>query len=167
MGRPSKLTDKQRSEIQRRHVGGETTRTLAKAFKVSQATVSGLVSGRTETIKTLAASIVRDEQALEGLPVSDQLTVRNLADQLRGISEGIGVAANRNAQTSAQLAGIANRKATLLSDASGVADLKEVAMYVETSNRASVIGINLLTANNDKATSGGLTLEQLVTGGTK
>jgi hypothetical protein len=164
MARPRKLTDKQHSEIQRRHVGGETTRVLAKAFKVSQATVSNLVSGRTKTIKTLAASIVRDEQVLESLPVSDQLTVRNLTDQLRGISDGLAAAANYNAQTSAHLAGIANRKATLLGDASHDADLKAVAMYLETSNRASTIGLNLINANKDKATAGDLTLEQLVTG---
>jgi hypothetical protein len=167
MARPRKLTDKQRSEIQRRHVGGETTRALAKAFKVSQATVAALVSGRTEMIKTLAASIVRDEQVLESLPVSDQLTVRNLADQLRGIAGGLATAANYNAQTSAHLAGIANRKATLLDDDSDGADLKAVAMYLETSNRASMIGVNLLSANKDKTTAGELTLEELVTGGRK
>jgi IS30 family transposase len=67
MARPSKLTDRQKCEIQRRHVAGETTRAIAKAFRVSQATVSTVVSGRTETIKTLARSMAASELEYEPL----------------------------------------------------------------------------------------------------
>jgi len=174
MGRPSKLTDKQRSEIQRRHVVGETTRALAKAYKVSQATVATLVSGRTETLKTLAASIVRDERILESLPVSDQTTVLSLADKLRGISEGLATAASHNANVAARLAGMADRKSqklqisdetdgqTELFDAE--TSLKMVAMLVDTANRASTIGTNLLSINRNKTPEGEMTLEQLVMG---
>lgn len=165
MGRPSKLNDKQKAEIQRRRINGEGIRDLAKAFKVSPATISALVSERTETIKTLATTIANVEAEFDSLAVSEQVVVRSLADQLRGISDGLATAANHNAQTSARLAGMANRKAMLLGDESDDCDLKTVVALIETSNRASVIGCNLLNANKDKSVAGELTLEQLVTGG--
>lgn len=174
MARPSKLTDKQRSEIQRRHVAGETTRALAKAYKVSQATIATLVSGHTKTVKTLAASIVRDERILESLPVSDQIAVQNFADRLRGISEGLATAANHNANVAARLAGMADRKSLLfqIADESEVqaelfdpeTSLKMVAMLVDTATRASSIGSNLLNINRNKTPEGEMTLEQLVVG---
>lgn len=168
MGRPSKLTDKQKAEIQRRRVNGESIRDLAKVFKVSPATVSALVSERTETIKTLATAIASVETQFDSLPISEQVVVRSLADQLRGISEGLASAANSNAQVSARLAGMAQRKSLLIDEGSiEPDDLKAVAMLVETSNRASRIGVSLLNQNKDKATVGELTLEQLVTGETK
>jgi hypothetical protein len=174
MGRPSKLNDKQRSEIQRRHVSGETTRALAKAYNVSQATIATLVSGRTETMKVLAASIVRDERILESLPVSDQLTVQSLADRLRGISDGLATAANHNANVAARLAAMADRKALLfeINDKAAVqtelfkpkSNLKMITTLVDTATRASAIGTNLLNANRNKTPEGEMTLEQLVMG---
>jgi hypothetical protein len=171
MARPSKLTDKQKSEIQRRYIAGETTRELARAFKVGQATISTLVSGRTKTIKTLAGQIVANDAQLASLPVSDQCSVMTLVDQLKSISRGLAAAADHNAQTAARLAKVANERSSLLVDLGegqiDEADLKSVAMLVETANRASTIGVNLLNANKDKASVGELTLEQLITGDAK
>ena len=165
MGRPSKLSDKQKAEIQRRRINGETIRALAKIFKVSAATISALVSERTETIKTLAATIANAERKFDSLAVSEQIAVRCFADHLKGISDGLATAASLIAQTSAHLAEIAYGKATRLTAECDESDLRVVAAFLETSNRASVIGVNLLTNNKDKQTAGELTLEQLVTGG--
>ena len=164
MGRPSKLTNKQKSEIQRRRINGEGVRDLAKVFKVSPATISVLVTKRTKTIKALAKQLVTVESKLEELSVSEQIIVRNLADQLRGISDGLATAGNQNAQTSAHLAKVAYGKARMLTDDCDEADLKVVAVLVESSNRASMIGVNLLNATKDQAIAGEPTLEQLVTG---
>jgi hypothetical protein len=174
MARPSKLTDKQRSEIQRRHVGGETTRSLAKAYKVSQATVATIVSGRTDTLKALASSIVRDEMTLQSLPVSDQIIVQTQADRLRGISEGLATAAHHNANVAARFAKMADRRsqnlqkmddddpqADLFSEKDNIAVIR---MLVDTATQASAIGSNLLNANKNKSPEGEMTLEQLVIG---
>lgn len=166
MARPSKLTDKQRAEIQRRRINGEGVRDLAKAFKVSPATISALVSERTETIKTLAVTIARAETDLDSMTISEQMAVRCLADRLRGISDGLATAANHNAQTSAHLAGMAYRMAVLLDDQCDEAGLRNVVALLESSNRASHIGVHLLNANKDKTVAGEITLEQLVAGGT-
>lgn len=165
MARPSKLTNKQKAEVQHRRINGEGIRDLAKVFKVSPATISSLVSKRTQTIKALAVTIANAEAKFDSLGVSEQIAVRCLADQLRGISDGLATAANHNAQTSASLASMANRKAMLLTDDCDEADLKAVAVLIESSNRASMIGVNLLNANKDRQVAGELTLEQLVTGG--
>lgn len=167
MGRPNKLTDKQKAEIQRRRINGEGIRDLAKIFKVSPATISALVTKRTQTIKALAITIASAETKFDSLAVSEQMAVRCLADRLRGISDGLAAAGERNAHTSAHLSEMANRKAMLLSDEYDEAALREVMALVESSNRASHIGVNLLNANRDKAVAGELTLEELVTGATK
>lgn len=174
MARPPKLTDKQRSEIQRRHVGGETTRVLARAYKVSQATIATIVSGRTEQLKALAASIVTDERILESLPVSDQTTVLSLADRLRGISDGLASAAHANANVAARLAAMAERKAAQYEKRDREAEqldifkpksnLRMITTLVDTATRASAIGTNLLNANKNKTPEGEMTLEQLVMG---
>lgn len=168
MARPSKLTDKQRDEIQRRHATGETTRALAKVYKVSQATIATIVSGQTETVQRLAASIVSDERTLASLPVSAQATVLTLADRLRGISEGLGAAAHHNANVAARFAKMADRKAeefeqlTLLKPER--ANLRDICELVDTATRAGSLGSNLLNANRNKTPEGALTLEQLVMG---
>jgi hypothetical protein len=174
MARPPKLTDKQRSEIQRKHVAGITTRVLAKEYKVSQATISACIAGRTEVVKTLAASIVRDERMLESLPVSDQMTVLSLADRLRGISDGLATAANNNANVAARLSAMADRKAALyeLRDREAKqeelfkpkSNLRMITSLVDTATRASLIGTNLLNTNRNKTPEGSMTLEQLVMG---
>ena len=66
--RPSKLADKQKSEIQRLGINGEGVRDLAKVFKVSPATISALETKRTETIKALAMTIARAETKFDSLP---------------------------------------------------------------------------------------------------
>lgn len=171
MARPSKLSDKKWAEIIRRHAGGEKAADLAREYKVSPTQISRRVTQVAKQVQVVAAQVARAEEAFDSLPVSQQNIARSLADQLRGISDGLASAANHNAQTSARLAKVANERSSLLVDLGAgqieAEDLKSVAMLVEVSNRASVIGCNLLNANKDKATVGELTLEQLVTGETK
>ena len=85
MGRPSKLDERQRAEIQRRlAVGGEgnSVTELAAEFRVGKATISRWFSKRTETVQTLASTLATTERAIEALPVSEQVSIRTLADQL-------------------------------------------------------------------------------------
>ena len=158
MARPSKLSDKQRSEIQRRHLKGETTRSLAREYKVSQASVAALVSGRTETIQTLAVSIARDEAAFDALPVSDQVSVRTIADELKGIQSNLTSAAHSNARTSAHLAKVAEKMAQRISPDSEPEDMRPAVAAIEASNRAGSMGVSLLTANKGKTEDTGITV---------
>ena len=84
MGRPSKLTDRQKAEIGRRLAQGESGRKLAREFKCSEATIRANVSAQVATIQDVAGRLADAERDLERLPVSAQVSARTLADQLNG-----------------------------------------------------------------------------------
>ena len=54
MGRPSKLTDKQWAEIEKRLLAGESQGKLAKEFKVARSAISDRFSDRLKSVKTVA-----------------------------------------------------------------------------------------------------------------
>ena len=151
MGRPSKLTDAQWSEIQRRLLAGEKQAALAREFGISKATLGERVSKRTETIRTVAKDIVRAEIALHKLPVSEQFLAVTLAEELKAISGHLAGAARFSAATSHRLAGIANAKVQEVDDAEPTEKselaLKSLAVLQRMANDASVIPLNLLAAN--------------------
>ena len=151
MGRPSKLTDAQWSEIQRRLLAGEKQAALAREFGISKAALGERVSKRTETIRTVAKDIVRAEIALHKLPVSEQFMAVTLAEELKAISGHLAGAARFSAATSHRLAGIANAKVQEVDDAEPTEKselaLKSLAVLQRMANDASVIPLNLLAAN--------------------
>ena len=151
MGRPSKLTDAQWSEIQRRLLAGEKQAALAREFGISKAALGERVSKRTETIRTVAKDIVRAEIALHKLPVSEQFLAVTLAEELKAISGHLAGAARFSAATSHRLAGIANAKVQEVDDAEPTEKselaLKSLAVLQRMANDASVIPLNLLAAN--------------------
>ena len=58
MGRRSKLTDKQWIEIERRHLDGESIRSLAKEFKVAESSIRERISAQSKRIIDVANQIV-------------------------------------------------------------------------------------------------------------
>ena len=151
MGRPSKLTDAQWSEIQRRLLAGEKQAALAREFGISKAALGERVSKRTETIRTVAKDIVRAEIALHKLPVSEQFMAVTLAEELKAISGHLAGAARFSAATSHRLAGIANARVQEVDDVNLTDEseltLKSLAVLQRMANDASVIPLNLLAAN--------------------
>jgi hypothetical protein len=168
MGRPSKLNDRQKAEIGRRLAKGETTRALAKEFKVSQALISGLFSGRVETIKNLAGSLATTEAQIDALPVSDQVAVRDLADNLKGIAHMGAKAAATGMKTADLLHTEALRSVQqVLSTGLPVApeELRGAAACLEVAGKAAALGATFLNANKDNGKKDGEpTLEELVAG---
>ena len=159
MGRPSKLDDRQRAEIGRRLASGgpgNTVTELAKEFHVSKGLISSLFSKRSETIQTLANTLAVTEAEIERLPISEQSSVRTLADQLKGISSSLAKSAAAGARVSASLSDLAERHTERLvkrvEEEGGLMaeELKPVAALMETANRASSIGMGLLQANKSK-----------------
>lgn len=154
MGRPSKLTDRQWSNVEKRLLAGESQGALAKEYKISKAAIQKRFSGRLETVKTVANQLVAAEQALHKLPVSDQLATLTLADELRAISTHLAGAAKFGAATAHRLSGIAHAKVQEIDDAApldekSMESLKGVAVLTKIANEASTIGVNLLAANKD------------------
>lgn len=154
MGRPSKLSEKQWSEIEKRLLNGEAAIDLAKEYKVNRAAISRHLSQPIATIKTVANQILATEVALKSLPVAQQISAINLADQLRAISGHLAGAANYGAATSHRLAGIAHGKVLEIDDSAPLDEesaetLKGIAVLTRMANDSSLIGLNLLKANKE------------------
>lgn len=147
MGRPSKLTDKQWGEIGRRLANGESNRALAKEYKIAVSTISERFSERVPEIKELAQAIATTERAFERLPVSEQCSVRKLADQLKDIQDDYAETAANGAKTAAHLSRLARAKASRLTEDALAEDLRGVAALSETANKALQPASNLIAAN--------------------
>lgn len=155
MARPSKLTEKQWQAIAERMASGESVRSLAREFKLSESTIRERLSAQTEKVKAVANQILATERELKALPISAQITAHNLADQLRSISGHLASAANYGAATAHRLSGIAHAKVEMIDDGapldeSSVEELKGISALTRMANAASEIGINLLRANKEQ-----------------
>ncbi len=155
MARPSKLSEKQWSEIERRMLNGEKAIDLAKEYKVDRSALTRRLSHQNATVKHVANQMLSAEVALRSLPVAQQVSAINLMDQLRSISGHLAGAANFGASTAHRLAGIANGKVALIDDAAPLSEasmieLKGIAALTRMANEASEIGVNLLRANKDQ-----------------
>lgn len=150
MGRPQKLDERQKAEIGRRLVQGESTSALAREFGVGKATISRQFSERTETVQNLARSLASTERQIETLTVSEQASVRTLADQMKSISQSLLQTAAINGKTAAILAQRGADAASNLDDMSTLEDLRLTAAYVETANKAGSLGVSLIAANKGK-----------------
>ena len=156
MGRPSKLTDKQWAEIQKRLLAGEKAADLAREFKVSKTRISERFSERNGTVKAVANQLVAAEVALRQLPVTEQIAALTLADELKAISKHLAGAAKYGAATAHRLSGIAHAKVQEIDDAAPMDDtsreaLRDVAVLTKLANESATIPMNLLAANKDLA----------------
>ena len=89
MGRRSKLTDKQWIEIERRHLDGESIRSLAKEFKVAESSIRERISAQSKRIIDVANQIVETNQAVKGLPISAQIAAHTRAQRLIAIQDAL------------------------------------------------------------------------------
>lgn len=155
MGRPSKLKPKQWEEIGKRLLkGNESIRSLASEFNIAESAIRTRFSARVAEIKSVANQMLSAESALRALPVSAQLAVIDLADELRAISGHLAGAAKFGSATAHRLAGIAHAKVHEIDDAApltaeSLESLRGVAVLTKMANDSSVIGMGLLAANKE------------------
>lgn len=151
MGRPSKLTDKQWTEVERRHVNGEKIRALAREYGVAEGSIRARVSTQTSEIKAVAHQIVAAEERFNALPVSAQVSAQSLVNELRAISGHLASAARYGSMTAHRLSVIAHGQTDLIDESASLdanADaLKSVMALTRGANEAATIGLNLLAAN--------------------
>lgn len=153
MGRPSKLTDKQWADVDKRLLDGEPCRALATEYGIAESAIRKRFSAHKQ-IKAVANQLVSAEAAYNALPISAQLQARTLAEELREISGHLAGAARLGAATAHRLSGIANAQAALVDDANPQAGksaeaLGNIAGLTKLANAASEIGVNLLRANKE------------------
>jgi hypothetical protein len=160
MGRPSKLTEAQWLDVERRHLEGVSIRQLARDFGISPARVSERISKRVTAQKILANQLAETELSLSALPVSEQVAVRALADKLKSISSNLADAALFGSMTANKLAAAAHHCANKIRLGQGqspddnAVTLRDVVVLTGAANEAAKIGLNLLAANKaavDKA----------------
>lgn len=157
MARPSKLTDKQWAEIERRHLKGEKIRALAREFGVSEGAIRARVSTQSAEIKEVAKQIVATEERFNALPVSAQVSARSLADDLKSISSHLASAAKYGAMTAHRLSGIAHGQIEQIDDAEpekSMEALQRIGILTKMANSSSEIGLNLLNANKEMVKAG-------------
>jgi len=82
-GRPSKLTERQWDEIQRRLVMMEPAADLARAFGISPARISRHCAQRVKEIRALAFQLIEAERALEALPPWARRRAEAMVDKLK------------------------------------------------------------------------------------
>jgi hypothetical protein len=153
MARPSKLTEKEWAEIERRHLAGESIRSLAREFRVAASSISERISERTTVQKSVAKQLAAAEMAFSALPVSERISVRSLADELKAISSHLASAAKYGSMTAHKLNAIAHAQSEQIDEMAALADnteaLRSVIAMTEGANKAAIIGLNLLAANKD------------------
>lgn len=155
MARPSKLTEKQWAEVQRRVLAGEKVRPLAREYKVSEAAIRARVTTQVKHIKAVANQIVETEKNFSSLPISAQITARNLASDLMAISDHLASAAKFGAMTAHRLSYIANTQVEKIDEvdplsADSIESIKGIGVLNKLANDSSEIGLNLLRANKER-----------------
>ena len=155
MGRPSKLSDEQWAEVERKHLAGETLTSLASQYKVGISTISERVSERIPKFKQVAAALAYGEVEYENMNASEKMTVRSLTDTLKDISTHLGGAAKYGSMTAHRLAQIANIQTDRIDESATLDEnqdaLKSVMAMTRGANDAAAIGLNLLSANKEAA----------------
>lgn len=165
MGRPPKLSDRQKAEIGRRLATGESMASLAKEFKVGRATMTRVFSGRVQNIEKVAKTLAMVELEVDRMPVSEQVSVRSLADQLKGLSESAVQAGATGMKTASLLHKRALKHVESLDEEATVEDLRLSDAMLTVAGKASALGVSLMNANKDAAkTDGKRSLEDLLSG---
>jgi hypothetical protein len=149
MPRPAKISPSQWTEIERRAAVGESVRSLAKEFGVTEAALRFRgISTQTSQVRSVAEQLAAAQSALAGLPVPQQHLAVQLAEALREVSSNLAGAARYGTATALRLTQAAHQS---LHQAGPIDEetLRSVSMLTRTANDAAQVGLTLLKANED------------------
>jgi hypothetical protein len=154
MARPSSLTDKQKQEILRRSLAGDSPYVIAREMKIPESTVRRNVSAVSEEIKTATNQLVTAEEKIAALPVPAQIIATEYAASLRAMRAEIGKAAVYGARNSARLHALATIALDQATQDPGAIDseaLKIAAGVTRAGNEAAAIALDLMRINKESA----------------
>lgn len=146
MGRKSKLTEKQWAEVEHRLLHGESRRAVARDYGISEAAVREKLSARVEQTKAIANQIYTTNQLVKSLPMAQQISAQNLAEEMLAISTNLASAGRNGAIISSRIMQIAVEQSGRINrdDPMESADvLQGIAALTRISNDASTIGMNM------------------------
>jgi len=146
MGRPSKLTEKQWLEVERRHLDGESIRSLAKEFGVSESTIRERISAHSKRIIDVANQIVETNQAVKSLSISAQISAHTRAQRLISIQNSLDDAALAGSNVSKRISEAVEKRTKLRTDEELLdsEDMKALMAAGLVSNTHAKLGLDLL-----------------------
>ena len=149
-GRPPVLTKEQIEEANKLHLGGASIRSLSRKFGVAEKTIKSAVIPRCVEIRECAEQIVLTEERLAALPLSSQIQVIELADELRAISRNLAGSARHSSMTSFRLSAIAGKQVDKIDIENPMASqeiLQCISALTKMSNDAASLPLSLLNLN--------------------
>lgn len=149
-GRPSKLSEREKSEILRRLALGEKPADLRKEFRLSETTFRRNFSAEVSKVREIGTALAHAELALAELPISAQVSARSLADQLKDLGQSLVTTATLNGRTAEIMAGRAHKAASDLPANPTLDDLRLPGAYVEVANKATSLGSSLLASQKEQ-----------------
>ena len=153
MGRSAKLSDRQKAEIIRRLIAKESAAKLIKEFKISKSLFYSLFSGQISGIQEDAKVLADAELRVASYPISGQVAIRTLADQLKDIENSYANGAAAGARSADRLHNLADRASARLvqrADEEDGLDPKDVALVSalhQTANQGATMASNMIAAN--------------------
>ena len=155
MARPSKLTDAQWHEVEKRMLAGEKATDLAKEFKIDRAAITRRITPGVRNVKHVANQLLAAEAAFKDLPITQQIATINLMDELRSISNHLAVAARNSAMSANKLTSLANAHIQKIgeeniTEPSTGENLMIAEKLQDMANEASKIPMGLLNANKEQ-----------------
>jgi lambda repressor-like predicted transcriptional regulator len=153
MGRKSKLTEDQKADIQRRMAAGESCRALAREFGMAESSLRAYFSARVVKIQSIAKRLATVEDEAATLPVSAQITVRDLATNMRTTAANLAAITALNTRTAHRLAKLADKSMGKLEDPDAdpdgkAAEILNLATYGSLSHNLSRVAVSLVTAGH-------------------
>jgi predicted DNA-binding protein YlxM (UPF0122 family) len=152
MGRPSKLTDKQWSNIEKLILAGEKVSPIARKYGITEAAIRKRINTKVTPLKAIANQLAKAELEFDSLPLSSKVKVRTLADELKDISVHLSGAARFGAMTAHRLSSMAHTesdKIDVVDPLKSIGTLKGIAVLNKMANESAGIGLNLMHTNKD------------------
>lgn len=152
MARPSKLTDVQWEQIEKRLLMGESLSSLAKEFKISKSVISGRFSNRLKNVKDVANQILETESAISKLNVSERFAAFSLVDEVKAGQMHLASAFKYNAASTHRTAMMANQSLEKFDLENPEETIEHLHRYNDMqgmSNKSSWMPMNFLKAMKD------------------
>lgn len=148
----ARLRPKQWDAIEKRLLAGESNRSVAKDFDVSETAIRKHFGGEVRKIQSVAEQIVEVDKVFKSLTIGSQVRARTLADEMIAISTHLAGAAKFGSITSHRISGMAHDQLDKINEADieGSAQvLQNIARLIALSNESAKTGLALLAANKD------------------
>lgn len=152
MAQPSKLTERQWADIEKRLLEGEPARALAKEFGVTEGAIRKRKGTQVKQIKEVANQIVAAEVAFRGLSIGTQISTQRYAAKLMAISDDMldgSIHAAANFRRLSAIASTELEKVDVVDPMQSADRLKGVAAITAMANEAAKTPINLIAANKE------------------